>query len=128
MLYNINMLIKSLQQDFNENACFKLVSATIRQCFFPYRLHFPHLAKEMDVYFFLKDNEEIIKTTSAIRLKFADSKMLKMFCDCSNFEFNKLRKLIINYQIKEIKECNLKLSLHINKIYKQLQYGKGLTY
>jgi hypothetical protein len=120
------MLIKKLEHDFNDNACFKLVSATIAQCFVPYRLHFPHLAKRMDVYFFLKENEEIIKTTSSIRFKFAESHMLKMFCDCTdNFSYDWLRKKIIQYQVKEIKECNLKLTLHINKIYKQLQYGKA---
>jgi len=41
--------------------------------------------------------KEHIKDIKAERLKDVNGKLIDMFCDCSNFEANKLRKKIIKF-------------------------------
>jgi hypothetical protein len=48
---------------------------------------------------------KIIKKTALARIQFADSKLLKMICDCSDiFEYEKTRKRIIEFNTNIIKK------------------------
>lgn len=68
----------NLNKEINE-AHFNLIFAVINRCFFAP----PRIGCEIVV---------------RGRIRFANSKLLKMWCDCAeNFEYKKLRKRIIDY-------------------------------
>lgn len=89
------------------DGCMRLVNSTIGQCFFSYH-NFSERASK-------KRAKEIYN----IRQNFANSKLLKMWCDCTdNFEYKKLKKLIIKKNEKYYDEYMLKLAhkIAIDKI------------
>lgn len=71
----------------NPEGCFNMVASAIENCFVPLKAHEKTIIHKRD----LKER----------RIKFAKSNLLKIWCDCSNnFEYEKLRQLIINYSEK----------------------------
>jgi predicted nucleic acid-binding protein len=81
------------------DGCMRLVNSTIGQCFFSY-----HNFSE-------KSSKKRAKEIYNIRQNFANSKLLKMWCDCTdNFEYKKLKKIIIEKNEKYYDEYMLKLA------------------
>ena len=75
-------------EDKTVNNYFKLVMHTTAQCFSPLT----------GIYYDKKNS-------LSARKIFADSKLLKMYCDCgSMFSFEQLRKRILNYNNIKIKK------------------------
>ena len=112
--------------DYNKKGIFNLISATVAHCFTNYRLSFPFKKSIGEIETILQMNKKIISDTSAIRFKFSNSPLLQMFCDCSDsFEFTKVRKEIIKYQLVEISRCNCIIQEYLENRYKQTQYGKA---
>ena len=73
--------------DYHDKPCFNLVAESIMSCF-----RFPGTI-------------ENLKEHKKRNIEFANSTLLKMWCDCSdNFEYNKLKYLIINYNTMSYEE------------------------
>ena len=73
--------------DYHEGGCFCLIAEVVAHCFRPPRT---------------LDN---LKTFKQLNIEFADSNVLKAWCDCAhNFEYIKLRKLIIAFNTKNYEE------------------------
>lgn len=74
-----------------EKACYNLVCSAVANCF-----------KKIEV-----SNKHIRLKIVNRRIKFAKGKLLRVFCDCSDyFEYYKLRNRIIKYNEKFIHNIN----------------------